>query len=61
MIAGSFNNHLSKGGLDIHLSTPSVIHGKECVIMLSNKPDQIAVRFATDDDWFMVPVGFVEN
>ena len=61
MIAGSFKQHLSKGGLDIHLSTPSVVYGKEYVITLSKNPDQIAVRFATDDDWFMVAVAFGDN
>jgi len=61
MIAGSFKQHLSKSGLDIHISTPSVIHGKEYVISLGSNPQQIAVRFATDDDWFMVAVAFDEN
>ncbi|MDR3581183.1 MAG: chemotaxis protein CheX [Oryzomonas sp.] len=61
MIAGSFKQHLSKGGMDIHLSTPSVVYGKEYVITLGNNPDQIAVRFATGDDWFMVVVAFGEN
>lgn len=58
MIAGSFKMHLSKSGQDIRLSTPSVVCGKEYVITPGNKPDQIAVRFATDDDWFMVAVAF---
>lgn len=61
MIAGSFKQHLSTSGMDIHISTPSVIHGKEYVISLGSNPDQIAVRFATDDDWFMVAVAFEEN
>lgn len=61
MIAGSFKQHLSKSGMDIQISTPSVIHGKEYVISLGSKPDQIAVRFATDDDWFMVAVAFEDN
>ena len=61
MIAGSFKQHLSTNGMDIHISTPSVIHGKEYVISLGSNPDQIAVRFATDDDWFMVAVAFEEN
>ena len=61
MIAGSFKQHLSTSGMDIHISTPSVIHGKEYVITLGSNPDQIAVRFATDDDWFMVAVAFEEN
>lgn len=58
MIAGSFKMHLSKSGLDIHLSTPSVVYGKEYFITLNNNPEQISVRFATDDDWFMVSVAF---
>lgn len=58
MIAGSFKQHLSKSGLDIHLSTPSVVYGKEYVISLGSNPEQITVRFATDDDWFMVAVAF---
>lgn len=61
MIAGSFKQHLSKGGLDIQISTPSVIHGKEYVISLGSNPQQIAVRFATDDDWFMVAVALEES
>jgi len=56
MIAGSFKMHLSKSGLDIQLSTPSVVTGKEYMISLNNSPDQITVRFATDNDWFMVSV-----
>ena len=58
MIAGSFKNHISKGGLDVHLSIPTVIYGKEYIFMLRNKPDQIAVRFAKDDDWFIVAVDY---
>jgi len=61
MITGSFKQHLSKSGLDISLSTPSVVYGKEYVISLGNNPDQITVRFATDDDWFMVAVAFEKN
>jgi chemotaxis protein CheX len=58
MIAGSFKQHLSKGGLDILLSTPSVVNGKEYVISLGNNSNQVAVRFAADDYWFMVAVVF---
>ena len=58
MVAGSFKQHLSRSGLDINISTPSVVYGKEYVITLSNNPEQISVRFATDDDWFMVAVAF---
>lgn len=58
MIAGSFKQHLSDGGLDIRLSIPSVVAGKEYIITAHNNPNQLAVRFATDDDWFMVSVAF---
>jgi chemotaxis protein CheX len=61
MIAGSFKLHLSVNSFEIHLSTPSVICGKEYVVSLNNKLEQFAVRFATDDDWFMVAVAFEEN
>lgn len=61
MIAGSFKQHLSKGGMDVHLSTPSVVYGKEYFIKLGNKPEQISLRFATNDDWFMVSVAFDNN
>jgi chemotaxis protein CheX len=61
MIAGSFKQHLTKSGMDIQISTPSVICGKEYVISLGSNPQQIAVRFATDDEWFMVAVAFEEN
>lgn len=61
MIAGSFKQHLSKSGLDVQLSTPSIVNGKEYVITLGNNPDQIAVRFATDDDWFMVAVALEDS
>ncbi len=58
MIAGSFKQHLTTSGLDVLLSTPSIVHGKEYAITLRNNPEQIAVRFTTDDDWFMVAVAF---
>jgi chemotaxis protein CheX len=61
MIAGSFKQHLSKSGLDVHISTPSVVYGMEYIISLGSNPDQVAVRFATDDDWFMVAVAFEEG
>jgi len=61
IIAGSFKLHLSKSGLDIHLSTPSVIFGKEYVISLGSKPEQIALRFAADNEWFMVAVAFDDH
>lgn len=56
MIAGSFKQQLSKGGLDTYLSTPSVVYGKKYEINLGNSLERTAVRFAVDDDWFLVAV-----
>lgn len=61
MIAGSFKLHLSKSGVDIQLSTPSIVYGQDYIITLGNNPEQIAVRFATDEEWFMVAVAFDAN
>ena len=54
MIAGSFKQHLSKGGSDIQLSTPSVINGSDYVVSSGNKLENITFKFATDEEWFMV-------
>lgn len=61
MIAGSFKLHLTRSGQDVHLSTPSVIFGKEYVISLGSKAEQITLRFATDKEWFMVAVAFDDH
>jgi chemotaxis protein CheX len=61
MIAGSFKHQLSKGGMDIKLSTPSIVYGKEYMVKLISHPDQVTVKFATENDWFMVAVAFENN
>ncbi len=61
MIAGSFKQHLSRGGADIRLSTPSVITGKEYMVAARNPDDTITLHFATDDDWFVVSVVFEKD
>jgi len=58
MIAGSFKQHISKGGADIRLSTPSVITGKEYMVAARNPDDTLTLHFATDVDWFVVSVVF---
>lgn len=60
MIAGSFKQHLSKGGSDIHLSTPSVINGTDYVVSSGNKLENITLKFATDEEWFMVALSIEE-
>ena len=56
MIAGSFKLHLSRGGADIRISTPSVVTGSEYTIAAGNAQDTITLRFATDDDWLIVAI-----
>jgi chemotaxis protein CheX len=56
MIAGSFKQHLSSGGADIKLSTPSVVTGKEYFVSSGLSSDTITLRFVTDEDWFVVSV-----
>ncbi len=56
MIAGSFKMHLTKGGIEIRISTPSVVTGSDYVISAGNALDTITLRFATDEDWFIVSI-----
>jgi len=60
MIAGSFKLHLEKGGADIRISTPSVVTGSEYVVTAGNENDTLTLRFATDEDWFIVAIT-IEN
>jgi chemotaxis protein CheX len=54
MIAGSFKQHLSKGGGDIQLSTPSVVTGADYTISNGSTNENITLKLATDEEWFMV-------
>ena len=54
MIAGSFKQHLSKGGSDIQLSTPSVVNGSNYVISSGKNLENITLKFAADEEWFLV-------
>jgi chemotaxis protein CheX len=55
MVAGSFKQHLSKGGSDIQLSTPSVVNGSDYVVTSAGSDlENITLKFATDEEWFMV-------
>lgn len=54
MIAGSFKQHLSKGGSDIKLSTPSVVNGSNYVVSAGANLENITLKFASDEEWFMV-------
>lgn len=56
MIAGSFKLHLSRGGADIRISTPSVVTGSDYIIGAGNAQDTITLRFVMDDEWFIVAI-----
>lgn len=60
MVAGSFKQHLSKGGSDIHLSTPSVVNGADYFVSSGHSLENITLKFATDEEWFMVAVTIEE-
>lgn len=59
MIAGSFKQHLSRGGNDIHLSTPSIVTGKEYVLSSGSAGDTLTLLFDTCEQWFMVSIVIV--
>ena len=56
MIAGSVKNQLSSSGMDICVSMPSAIEGRQYSISLGHKSEQFALRFTLDDGWFVVAV-----
>lgn len=60
MIAGCFKQHLSKGGLDVQLSTPSVVNGANYTVTSGSNIENITLKFATDDEWFMVSLSLEE-
>ncbi|MFA7062446.1 MAG: chemotaxis protein CheX [Pedobacter sp.] len=60
MIAGSFKQHLSKGGSDIHLSTPSVVNGSNYMVSSSGNIENITLKFATKEEWFLVSLSIEE-
>lgn len=60
MVAGSFKQHLSKGGSDIQLSTPSVVNGGDYLVSSGNNLENITLKFATDVEWFLVSLSIEE-
>lgn len=60
MIAGSFKQHLSSGGSDIQLSTPSVVNGTDYVVSSGNNLENVTLRFGTDTEWFIVALSIEE-
>ena len=56
MIAGSFKQHISRGGADIKLSTPSIVGGDDYFINAGNNLDSLTLRFASEEEWFIVSI-----
>lgn len=54
MIAGSFKQHLSKGGSDIQISTPSVINGSDYTVSSTGNKENITLKLANAEKWFLV-------
>lgn len=55
MVAGSFKQHISKGGSDVRISTPSVISGKDYIVQCK-QCDSINLLFDVDEEWFVISV-----
>jgi chemotaxis protein CheX len=60
MVAGSFKQHLPRGGSDIQLSTPSVVNGADYNVSSGNDLENITIKFAADEEWFMVSLSIEE-
>lgn len=54
MIAGSFKQHLSKGGSDIQLSTPSVVNGSNYTVSSGSNIENITLQFEANELSFFV-------
>ncbi len=55
MVAGNVKQHLSKGGLDVRLSTPSVATGSDYVIC-AKQTNSLNLLFDLDEEWLLVSI-----
>jgi chemotaxis protein CheX len=55
MVAGNLKQHLSKGGSDIRLSTPSVVTGHEYLISCK-EAGSLNLLFDLDEEWLLISV-----
>lgn len=55
MVAGNIKQHLSKGGLDVRLSTPSVATGSDYVIC-AKQANSLNLLFDLDEEWLLVSI-----
>jgi chemotaxis protein CheX len=54
MLGGSVKQVLSKGGLDVKLSIPTVIAGEDYTVNSLSDSDCVVIPFQIDDDRFLV-------
>lgn len=54
MLGGSVKQVLSKGGLDVKLSIPTVISGEDYTVNSLSDNDCVVIPFKVDDDQFIV-------
>lgn len=54
MLGGSVKQVLSKGGLDVKLSIPTVIAGEDYTVNSLSDSDCVVIPFKVDDDKFLV-------
>jgi len=54
MLGGHVKQVLSKGGLDLNLSIPTVISGETYTIHSTNNDDCVVIPFQCEDDRFLV-------
>lgn len=55
MVAGNVKQHLSKGGLDVRLSTPSVATGSDYIIC-TKQANSMNLLFDLDEEWILVSI-----
>ncbi len=55
MVAGNVKQHLSKGGLDVRLSTPSVATGSDYIIC-AKQSNSMNLLFDLDEEWLLVSI-----
>ncbi len=55
MVAGNIKQHLSRGGLDVRLSTPSVASGSDYIIC-AKQANSMNLLFDLDEEWMLVSV-----
>jgi chemotaxis protein CheX len=56
MLGGDIKHMLSKGGMDINLSIPTVIYGEEYTLDFTSDKNCLIIPFTCNDDRFLVAI-----